>query len=75
MYFPLTHSSYHNSNWVIQQHINTINTGRGAKHLNSAPALTGFTHPHIGIHQWERNEDIPTSGFKKQKMNKSYEGA
>jgi len=43
--------------------INTINTERGAKHLYSAPTINSFTHGHRGIWQWERNEDILTSGF------------
>jgi len=42
--------------------INTINTERGAQHLNSAPIITSFTHLHTGISHWERNEGILTSG-------------
>jgi len=38
--------------------INTVSTGRGAKHWNSAPAIPAFTHRQTGIRQWDGNEDI-----------------
>jgi len=39
----------------------TLNTERGAKHLNGSPTITSFTHHHTGIRQWESNEGILAS--------------
>jgi len=44
--------------------IHNINTERGVKHCNSAPAVPAFTHRQIGIQQWKRNEDILISELK-----------
>jgi len=44
--------------------ISTHSILKGAKHLNSTPNMTSFTHHQTGIQQWERNDNILTLEFE-----------